>query len=93
MKSLVIGPCHAHVEGMVFHLTEFTHRTPVQDYRIQAPMPIASAATRQLRCPNCDHPAVAPVVSTYLGDGQVENEWLCSACGFAWTSGFNGLQV
>jgi hypothetical protein len=79
---------------MSFYPPEFRQRAAfAQDRHIEAPAPLESAATERVRCPNCHQPAIAPVVSTYLGDGLVENEWMCSACGFAWNSGFNGLQV
>jgi hypothetical protein len=31
--------------------------------------------------------------STYLRDTTVQNDWVCSACGFEWSSSFNGLLV
>jgi len=63
------------------------------DSRIPAPSPMESVPATRTRCPNCDLPAIAPVVSTYLRDCIVENDWLCSACGFEWSSSFNGLVV
>jgi rubredoxin len=63
------------------------------DSRIPAPSPVESVPATRMRCPNCDLPAIAPVVSTYLRDGIVENNWVCSACGFEWSSSFNGLVV
>jgi rubredoxin len=63
------------------------------DSRIPAPSPMESVPATRMRCPNCDLPAIAPVVSTYLRDCIVENDWLCSACGFEWSSSFNGLVV
>jgi hypothetical protein len=33
------------------------------------------------------------VVSTYLRDCIVENDWVYSACGLEWSSSFNGLLV
>jgi transposase-like protein len=55
--------------------------------------PVASMSATRTRCPNCDLPAIAPVVSTYFRDRMVENDWVCSACGFEWSSSFNGLMV
>jgi hypothetical protein len=76
------------------HPTEFQQHALRSAYRhIEAPMPFESVPTQRARCPNCHQPAVAPVVSTYLGDGLVEDDWVCGACGFAWRSGFGGLLV
>jgi hypothetical protein len=61
--------------------------------RIPAPRPVEGISPTRLRCPNCDLPAIAPVTSTYLRDCIVENDWVCSACGFEWSSSFNGLLV
>jgi hypothetical protein len=61
--------------------------------QIHAPMPIESISTKRMRCPNCDLPAIAPMVSTYLMENAVQNDWVCSSCGFEWSSSFNGLLV
>jgi hypothetical protein len=63
------------------------------DCRIPALQPMESISPTRMRCPNCELPAIAPVVSTYLRDCIVENDWVCSACGFEWSSSFNGLLV
>lgn len=79
---------------MIFHPVEFRQRGSfAADCYAPAPMPVESAPTSRTRCPSCNLPAIAPVASTYLGGGQVENEWTCSGCGFAWRSGFDGLSV
>jgi hypothetical protein len=61
--------------------------------RIHAPEPMESISAKRMRCPNCHRPAIAPMVSKYLQDCIVENDWVCSACGFEWSSSFNGLLV
>jgi hypothetical protein len=66
-------------------------RSAFTETSIHAPAPFDSILTRRPRCPGCDHPAIAPVASTYRRDGLVENDWVCSSCGFEWSSGFNGL--
>jgi hypothetical protein len=71
---------------------EFQQKSPSNN-RIHAPSPTESIAVKRMQCPNCDLPAIAPVVSTYLRDCIVENDWVCSACGFEWSSSFNGLLV
>jgi rubredoxin len=82
------------------HLHPMTHNNSIEfqpsrsdDNRIHAPNPMERISAKRMRCPNCDLPAIAPMVSTYLRECIVENDWVCSACGFEWSSGFNGLLV
>jgi hypothetical protein len=79
------------VKRMIIHSKEFLLGGPFALDRIHAPMPVGSISTKRMRCPNCDRPTIAPMVSTYLMEGAVENDWVCSACGFEWSSGFNGF--
>jgi transposase-like protein len=48
---------------------------------------------KRAHCPSCNLPAIAPLVSIYLAADIVENRWTCSACGFEWSSRFDGLSV
>ncbi len=76
------------------HPTQFpSRRARNEDRRLAASLPAERAPPRRTHCPNCDLPAVAPVASVYLAEGLVEHSWTCSACGFAWTSNFDGLSV
>jgi transposase-like protein len=50
-------------------------------------------APNRISCPNCGLPAVAPIGSMHLGKGLVQNDWVCSACGFEWSNRFDGLSV
>lgn len=76
---------------MIIHSTESHLGGPFATDQIHAPMSIEGIPTKRTRCPNCDLPAIAPMVSTYLGENAVQNDWVCSACGFEWSSGFNGF--
>jgi hypothetical protein len=38
------------------------------DNRIHAPNPMERISAKRMRCPNCDLPAIAPMVSTYLAN-------------------------
>jgi hypothetical protein len=81
-----------HLNLMTRNLEEFQlGRT--DDGRIHAPEPMESISAKRMRCPNCNRPAIAPMVSTYLRECIVENDWVCSGCGFEWSSTFNGLLV
>jgi hypothetical protein len=91
-EQLEIGLGYAHIGLMTFHPKEHHQRgTLNQERHVQAPTPLACFSSNCPRCPSCHHPAIAPVVSTYCREGLVENEWVCSACGFEWSNRFNGL--
>ena len=36
-----------------------------------------------VRCPRCDDPMVAPVLSEFVEDGEIRHHWECDACGQA----------
>lgn len=38
-------------------------------------------------CHLCHEPApIAPVASAYLGAGLIHHHWLCTPCGYTWTT-------
>jgi hypothetical protein len=79
---------------MIIHSDEFhADGAFTNDNRIHAASPVESVLAKRVRCPNCDLPAIAPAVSMYLQDCVVENDWICSACGFEWSSSFTGLMA
>ena len=81
------------MNSMIIHSKEFHAGGPFETDRIHAPAPVEGISMTRVRCPNCDLPAIAPMVSTYLRDSAVQNDWVCSACGFEWSSSFKGLLV
>ena len=85
-----LAPC---VRAFMINNSNESQLSRTSDSRIPALSPVESVAAMRLRCPNCDLPAIAPVVSTYLRSCVVENNWVCNACGFEWSSSFNGLVV
>jgi hypothetical protein len=34
-----------------------------------------------VRCPHCDDPMVAPVLSEFVEGGEIRHHWECDACG------------
>jgi hypothetical protein len=91
-NSLVFASRDDHLDFMIINSTAFHPHGP-NDSRIHAPSPVESVPAKRIRCPNCNLPAIAPRVSTYLRECVVENDWVCSACGFEWSSRFNWLLV
>jgi len=75
------------------HPIEFLTRDSDRNRRIGAYFPAESMLIKRTHCPSCNLPAIAPLVSIYLAADIVENRWTCSACGFEWSSRFDGLSV
>jgi hypothetical protein len=54
---------------------------------LHAEVPVKENYSAGGHCPACDTPAsIAPMHSGYHGNGLVQHQWLCRACGHEWTT-------
>jgi hypothetical protein len=75
VAQLVFACCNNHLSFMTINSKEF-QPSRNDDNRLHAPSPMEGVTANRMRCPNCNLPAIAPMVSTYLRECMVENDWV-----------------